>query len=449
MQRVPGNASRGARAGIGLVVAATLAVGLAACGDDSPKPATPSTATLVQVPGDVPTISEAIERVADGGVVLVSPGIYTETVRVDRPDVTLRGTDRNEVIIDGEGLRANGVEVIADGVRVENLTVRNHTFNGVLVTGLHDKNGPQAHNMDGYGGLDPEKFPPLKRFLVSHVTASNNGLYGIYAFNSHDGVIRDNYASGSADSGFYVGQCSQCGILVTGNVAENNAIGYENANASDSVVVTGNRFTGNRVGATLISSYQEAFLPQQQVTFAGNLVSANTSAESPANAQGSFGVGLGIGGGQGNLVQANRFEGNPVAAVLFTNAEDIGATGNRVTGNVFAGNGVDVADISAARAKSSGTCVDPIEGLVLAPTELGSGCESDAPQDGVAASSLPQVKVPAGVSFLDVVAGPAQPSLSGDLAATPEPLPAEVSMPALDSITPPGPDLFADRALLK
>lgn len=117
-------------------------------------------------------------------LVLVSPGVYRETVRLRTPGVVLRGTDRNGVIIDGEVRRANGIVVTAPRVAVENLTVRDHTLNGVLVTGVSDDSGGLARGSSGYTRLDPAKFPPLQGFRVSYVTASNNALYGIYAFNS-------------------------------------------------------------------------------------------------------------------------------------------------------------------------------------------------------------------------------------------------------------------------
>ena len=203
---------------------------------------------------DAATLAEAADRVAPGGTILIGAGNYAEQLLIDTPDVTVRGADRNDTVIDGGGIRPYGVVAIADGVRVENLTVTGATFYGVLFTGLHDENGPSAPTADGYQRWDPQQFPPLQRFRVDHVTAYNNGLYGIYAFNAQHGVITDSYASGSADSGFYVGQCRDCDILVTGNVAERNAVGFENANASDSLVVAGNRFSGNRVGLTLLSS---------------------------------------------------------------------------------------------------------------------------------------------------------------------------------------------------
>ena len=246
--------------------------------------------------------------------------------------------------------------VIADGVRVENLTVTGATFYGVLFTGLHDANGPSAESAGNYQPWDPNKFPPLQRFRVDHVTAYNNGLYGIYAFDSRHGVITDSYASGSADSGLYVGQCTQCDILVSGNIAERNAVGFEDANASDSLVITGNRFSGNRVGLTLLSSYQEAFTPQRGVSVVGNLISDNNTADAPAQADGGFATGVGISGGVSNIVDRNRIAGHQRAAVVITNTEDLPAKGNSFSGNVFDGNRVDVANVSAARTPAVGNC---------------------------------------------------------------------------------------------
>jgi nitrous oxidase accessory protein NosD len=435
-------APRAGRGFAALVVVAMVAVGAAGCAA-APSPA----ASVVRVPEDVATIRGAIDAVADGGLVLIGPGTYTETVEIDKPDVTLRGSDRNAVVIDGEGLRSNGIEVIADGVRVQNLTVRNHTFNGVLVTGLHDENGPQAHNTDGYTTLDPQKSPPLQRFEVSHVTASNNGLYGIYAFNSQHGVISDNYSSGSADSGFYVGQCARCDILVTGNVAENNAIGYENANASDSVVVVGNRFAGNRVGLTLLSWYQEAYLPQASATVVGNVISDNNSATSPSQALGAFGIGVGLSGTKTDVLERNRIEGNTVSGVQISNTEDIAAEGNTLDGNLFAANGVDVADVSAERALSKNTCITGSDDVSAIPASLLLSC-GRASTEAATPADLPTPEVPAGMSFLRVPEGPDQPQLPGDLSASPtEPLPAQIAMPDLRALAVPDRALLADRSL--
>ncbi len=427
------------------LMAAVLATTLVGCTPNPPLSAEPSEgAELVRVPEDAPTINDAIDRVAAGGMVLIGAGTYPEEVTIDKADVTLRGVDRNETVIDGGGIRSFGVFASADGVRIENLTVHSTLFYGVLVTGMHDENGPLAHGGPGYTELDPSEFPPVQRFSIDHVTAYNNGLYGIYAFNARHGSISDSYASGSADSGFYVGQCEDCDILVTGNVAERNAIGFENANASDSLTIAGNRFSGNRIGMTLISNYQEAFTPQRGNTVVGNLIAGNANGDSPAHALGGFGIGLAITGGQGNRITGNRIESNPVAGILLGNAEDIPALENEISGNVLSTNGVDAADVSATRAPASGNCFAGNTAATSTPPGLFAiTCPTGAATGG--GGILPSAAVPKGMSFLKVPVPPGQPGMI-DVEALPSRLPATVDMPAASEFPVPDGLLLADRA---
>lgn len=390
--------------------------------------------SVVRVPGDASTITDAVEQVAEGGLVLLSPGTYRESVEITKPDITIRGTDRNAVVIDGQNQRSVGILVSADGVTVENLTVRDHTFYGVLVTGEPDGGSGRA----GYDRLDPDNSPPVQRFLVDHVTAANNGLYGIYAFDAQHGVIQDSYASGSSDSGFYVGQCRECDILVHRNVAERNAVGFENANASDSVYVIANRWSNNRVGMTLLSDYQEAFVPQRGNLVAGNLISDNTSSDSPAQADGGFGIGIGISGGQDNQVNNNRIGGNLRAGVLITNATDIPATGNHLVDNILVDNGADIADISSAMAPSSGNCIAPVAPLTVLPDTLASAACPRVSSQGPGAdpSALPAVEIPAGVPFSEVSAPTPQPDGDGS-DVVPDLLPETISVPEASDIDVP------------
>ncbi len=405
-------------------------------------------AVVVRVPQDAPTLADAAERVSAGGTILLAAGRYPEQLQISTPDVTVRGEDRNHTVIDGGGLRPYGIVIIADGVRVENLTVTGATFYGVLFTGLHDANGPSAHTADGYHAWDPSKFPPLQRFRVDHVTAHNNGLYGIYSFNARHGVITDSYASGSADSGIYVGQCTECDILVSGNVAERNAVGFENANASDSVVLTGNRFSDNRVGLTLLSSYQEAFTPQRKNQVVGNLISDNNESDSPSQADGGFGTGLGISGGQQNTIERNRITGHQRAGVVLANTEDLPASKNTFNGNEYTGNRVDLVNISAARTPATGNCAD--DAGTTAPTallgELRSACAGSGTAKQSATQALVGPDAPPGRSYKKVAAPIDQPALTGTGATTVTPLPAMVAMPDLSKVTAPPADLLASNA---
>lgn len=399
------------------------------------------TPTVINVPADAPTVRQAVDRAAAGDLVLLAPGTYRETVKITKPGVTLRGADRSGVVVDGEGRRANGIVVTAPGVAVENLTVANHLVNGLLVTGQTVDGEGMAHGSDGYQPLDTDKFPPLSGYRVSHVTAYDNGLYGIYVFDARDGEIVDNYASGSADSGIYLGQCKPCRALVARNVAERNAVGYEGANAGGETYVAGNRFTGNRVGLTILSDYQEALVPQESATVVGNLVSRNNEPVTPAQADGAFGLGVGIAGGQRNTVLRNRVEGNADAGVAIASSADIPPVGNRFEANVFAGNGVDVGYHATPSAAGRDNCVaGPVAKAV--PDDAVARMCSPVPSSGVARRTP---SAPAGVPFLKIPAPGPQPSMP-----SPRTRPASAARwdPAgfdLAAYPLPGDDLLADR----
>ena len=287
------------------------------------------------------------------------------------------------------------------------------------MTGLHDENGPSAHNGDDYTRLDPDKFPPVRRFSIDHVTAHNNGLYGIYAFDAHDGVISDSYASGSADSGFYVGQCETCGILVTGNVAERNAVGFENANASDSLMVVGNRFSGNRVGMTLISNYQEAFTPQR----------GNTVVGQPAQRQPRGGLPR-----AGERLVRRRASASAAASTTRSCATASATTPRRACSSPTPRTSRRRATASPptsssptrstsptpppVRAPASGNCADGT--LTTLPADLLATCPGD--DDQPTAHAAPRSTVPRGTSFLRVAPPVAQPDMGAWTAQAP-PLP--------------------------
>ena len=428
-----------------LVSAAVLVSGCTApaAQDTAEKPP-----TILAVPADFATISEAVDAAAEGDTVLVSAGVYDETVTIDTAGITLRGQDRNDVVIDGEVLRGNGIVVSAPRVTVQNLTVRNATQNGVLVTGMRNDDGTAVGGHDGYRAVDPDDFPLLDGFLVDHVTASNNGLYGIYAFNASNGAITDSYASGGADSGIYVGQCQDCGIVVSGNVAERNAVGFEIANAGGDLFVVGNRFAGNRVGATINSDYQEAYLPQAGATFAGNVVAANAQPDTPEQAEGGFGIGIGIAGGTENDVFANLVSRNPTAGLIVTSSEDLGPIDNRVRGNAFDTNGVDAVYAPTGRGAGSGNCWEANSLASSSPADLETVSPCAEPTT-LPSGTIPDSTSPAGVPFPDVAAPPLQPDLGPlDAPATPWRGASDVPRIDLDAVVIPAATLLADNAAI-
>ena len=229
------------------------------------------------------TIQSAVDAAKAGDLVLINSGVYNESVTITTPYLTIRGKDRNGVIIDGEFMRENGIQISeADGVSVENLSVRNFSLNGVY-----------WNNSKGY--------------KASHVTAYNNGDYGVYAFNSTDGIFEKIYASGHPDSGIYIGQCYPCNALIYDSVVEGNALGYSGTNAGGHLYIYNNIWRDNMSGIIPNTLDSELNPPGRETTIVGNLVVDNNNYEAPANRFGLVAQGMGIvmPGRVGDIVEKN------------------------------------------------------------------------------------------------------------------------------------------------
>jgi hypothetical protein len=247
----------------------------------------------IEVPADQATIQEAVDAAAPGDLILVSPGVYNEAVNVTVPELTIRGLDRNEVILDGEFQLDNGIRVLgAGGVAIENMTARNYTFNGFFWTGV-----------DGYRG--------------SYLTAYRNGDYGIYAFDSVNGLFEHSYAAGSPDAGVYIGQCFPCNAVIDDVHAEHNGLGYSGTNSGGNLLIVNSRFNNNRAGIVPNSGSYELCYPQRETTIVGNLVYANNQADTPAidDALLAMGNGILVTGGVGNTISRNRVWDHDVAGI--------------------------------------------------------------------------------------------------------------------------------------
>jgi len=206
-----------------LLVVALIGVAQMVVACTTMPPAGPPGSALsrtVHVPGDAPTIQAAVDNAHAGDLILVAAGTYREAVVVEKVDnITIRGTDRNRTILDGENSRDNGIKVFRNGVAVENLTIRDYKSNGVFFTGDFASNFV------------------LTGYRASYVTTANNGEYGLYAFNATKGMFDHDYGSGHPDSAFYVGQCDPCDAVITDALAEHNMAGFTGTNASGVTIV--------------------------------------------------------------------------------------------------------------------------------------------------------------------------------------------------------------------
>ncbi|MGB3410249.1 MAG: right-handed parallel beta-helix repeat-containing protein [Microthrixaceae bacterium] len=270
-----------------IVAAVALVAGACSSADDGAKDNSKDTganepATLA-VPAKYKTIQEAVDAASPGDLVLVSPGTYKEAVNVSTENITIRGLDRNKVILDGEFKLENGIRVLeSGGVVIENMTARNYTSNGFFWTGV-----------DGYRG--------------SYLTAYRNGDYGVYAFDSVNGQLDNSYASGSPDAGFYIGECYKCNALIDNVVSEYNGLGYSGTNSGGDLYILNSTFRFNRAGIVPNSGSYELCYPERKTTVVGNLVHSNNQQDAPGISVSLLAMGNGIlvAGGVQNTVERN------------------------------------------------------------------------------------------------------------------------------------------------
>jgi hypothetical protein len=300
----------------------------------------------IHVPQDVPTLQLAIARAQPSDTIVLAAGTYPggNVVPPGKHDITIRGVDRNEVVIDGADTRKNGIVVRADGVSILNLSAHNFLLNAFY-----------------WEGGD--------RFRASYLTAWNVGGYGIYAEDSEQGGLDHDYVSGAADAAYYVGECRPCHATISRVAARLSAFGYSGTNATG-VVIRDSLWESNGAGIVPNTYANEALPPQANTTIVGNTVTNSGRARVPIRTPlaGFVGIGIAVAGGNDNSISRNRVTGSerfgiavfPTArfVVFDPGAKEPGPPwrprGNRVSRNVVTGSGR--ADLALAKGSGRGNC---------------------------------------------------------------------------------------------
>ncbi len=387
--------SRGRLRAAALVLAA---LGCPACGEG--ENGQDERSRILRVPGSYSTIQAAVNAARPGDLVLIRPGVYHENVTVGdgHERIVIRGLDRNRVVLDGRDRLGDGIAVHADGVAVENLTVRRYVVNGVVWSPAGESGGGR----------------PLQGWRGSYITAYDNGLYGIYAFGAQHGRFDHVYASGHPDSGVYVGACNPCHALVRDSVAERNHVGYEATNASGDVKVLRNLLRRNRVGVQINSLRKERGFPQRGSELRRNRIVENQDRGAPRGSQG-FGAGVVVNGGSDNLVADNLVAGHAAVGIFVLDSPDSVATDNSVQGNRLDGNAVDLA-LQTAGGQSQGNCFAANRSARGGPRSVPAGLQALTGQScqrrvALSPGRLRLVPAPPQVDYRTVPAPPPQPDM--------------------------------------
>ncbi len=181
-----------------------------------------SASKTLTVPGDFPTIQQAIDTAGAGDTVYVKAGIYNEQLVINKP-LILKGQDKTGTVI----VTANSgaiIQVNSGSVEVSGFTVRH----------------------DGWGKGYPTWYWSSGKAAVHLLNAENCRIYdnlianrgcGVWLYNSNNNSIHDNAVS-ECDYGVALQQSSQ--NTLTRNTMANNTYGLSFMSASGNTLKENN-----------------------------------------------------------------------------------------------------------------------------------------------------------------------------------------------------------------
>jgi hypothetical protein len=335
--------------------------------------------TYKGIPGQFKTIQAAVNAAKPHDLILIAPGDYKTSsskapasapntpaaVLIQTPDLTVRGMNRNSVVVDstksgsrcsnsaadqnygptgsGGPLGLNGVMVWkADNVAVQNLTTCNFlTGSGDAGNGVWWNGGAGSGTIGGWG-YDGSYLTATSTYFQNGGTVA--GGYGIFSSNWDGGSWFNDYASNMNDSGFYIGACQQqCNQTVNDIWSEYNALGYSGSNSGGKLVVENSQFDNNEDGFDTNSQNGDNPPPQNGAcpgngtspiththscwVFMHNYVHDNNNPDVPAvgfASAGPVGTGMSVSGGRNDTVMDNRFVGNGAWGTIFVPFPDSG-----------------------------------------------------------------------------------------------------------------------------
>ncbi|MEK7794486.1 MAG: parallel beta-helix domain-containing protein [Candidatus Hydrogenedentota bacterium] len=166
-------------------------------------------ATFTVKEGDL--IQEAVDRARPGDRIEIQPGVYNQTVTVDRPGIRIVGlkTNGQRAVLDGKGELSDAIQCSGDDFTVEGLLIRDYVGNGIVVS-------------------------KAKNCVFRDLNIHNTGLYGVYPVECQGVLVERCVVSGIADAGIYVGQSRE--IVVRDNEVYNSVAGIEIENSVNAVV---------------------------------------------------------------------------------------------------------------------------------------------------------------------------------------------------------------------
>jgi parallel beta-helix repeat protein len=289
-----------------------------------------SAATIDVLPGD--SIQAAINHASPGDTIVVHPGVYHESVVINKNHITLHGA----------GASAKGTVIVPPASSNKCL----HGAAGFCVFG--DKNGPRiGTTIEGFEFRGFDAFGVVgfgaKNLVVQRNFAINTGDYGITCFGCTGLQYLFNKVTGAGEAGFYVGDSANAAATIVGNESYGNLFGFflRDANSGE---LRGNKAHNNCMGISLLNTGGPN--NTHGWTIVDNDANQNNRACPGGEGPPLSGVGIGILGASNNHILHNTVWGNQPSgptvtsggiALFDTTQGDGGSTpnGNEIRANVL------------------------------------------------------------------------------------------------------------------
>ncbi len=276
--------------------------------------------------GPQDSIQAAVDQADPGDVILVRPGTYHEAGRpcptesgtcgvvITKDNISLigLGLGPRRVILENPGGQVQGIAIAKDGASGPAcLTDQSQRVNGAAVLGF---------TVNGFDSDGIFLFC-VDNWLVAGNATHDNAEYGIFPSHCGPGRVAFNVATGSNDTGIYIGQSHN--VRIDHNRATGNVSGFELENTSFSRV-DHNVSTGNTGG---ILTFTNIFLDVKQNSdnrVDHNLVQGNNKPNSCLNPSDEVcavppGTGLLVLAADRNLVDHNVVVGNNSFGIAVAN----------------------------------------------------------------------------------------------------------------------------------
>jgi len=251
--------------------------------------------------GDI--IMDAVKKAKPGDLIRVYPGSYSETVYIDKDNITFQGVikDGNWPVLDGKKELNDAFLYSGNGIQIEGFKIINYKGNGIM--------GQAGNN-----------------FVLRNNWIIDAGVYGIFPQYGKNGLIEYNILTGIEDAAIYVGMCDNIDVLhneVYGNVA-----GIEIENSRHCLVENNNAYD-NTGGILAFITPGLPIKTTYDVIIRNNFVHENNHEN--FGAPGSIvsgippGTGILVMAADDVIIENNLISGNKNVGIVITDFENGGA----------------------------------------------------------------------------------------------------------------------------